>query len=352
VVEDKTFGLKNKKKSAKVQQYVKTIQQSVNKDEIRRQQEAKEKKERKKMEEEAKREMEALFATTIKQPRVPAGVDPKSVLCEFFRHGKCTKGTRCKFSHDKAVERKGPKMDLYSDKRDEEENMEEWDQETLEKAIAQKHGSENTNRPTDIICKYFLDAVEKRQYGWFWQCPNGKTCKYRHALPPGYVLKSQMKQLLDEESANKISVEEEIEAERSKVDAQTPITEEVFTMWKAELDAAKKREAEEREAERKKSGKMTGREIFMLEGFIAADDASASDSYAREVDEEEEIKKMHERAKAEMDMARGEGGDGGDGGDGGAGGAIAEVVAEAAEDLFDDESDDDDILDALAGVEV
>lgn len=27
----------------------------------------------------------------------------------------------------------------------------------------------------------------------FWQCPNGKDCKYRHALPPGYVLKSQMK---------------------------------------------------------------------------------------------------------------------------------------------------------------
>ena len=30
--------------------------------------------------------------------------------------------------------------------------------------------------------------------GRFWQCPNGgKDCKYRHALPPGYVLKSQMK---------------------------------------------------------------------------------------------------------------------------------------------------------------
>lgn len=29
----------------------------------------------------------------------------------------------------------------------------------------------------------------------FWQCPNGKECKYRHALPPGYVLKSQMKVL-------------------------------------------------------------------------------------------------------------------------------------------------------------
>lgn len=36
----------------------------------------------------------------------------------------------------------------------------------------------------------------------FWQCPGGKDCKYRHALPPGYILKSQMKELLEEEAAN------------------------------------------------------------------------------------------------------------------------------------------------------
>ena len=61
------------------------------------------------------------------------------------------------------------------------------------------------------VCKYFLDAVEKKQYGWFWVCPNGgKDCHYRHALPPGYVLKSQMKALLEEES-EKIPIEEEIE---------------------------------------------------------------------------------------------------------------------------------------------
>jgi len=56
-----------------------------------------------------------------------------------------------------------------------------------------------------------LDAVEKKQYGWFWVCPNGgRNCHYRHALPPGYVLKSQMKALLEEES-EKLSIEEEIE---------------------------------------------------------------------------------------------------------------------------------------------
>lgn len=61
------------------------------------------------------------------------------------------------------------------------------------------------------VCKHFLDAVEKKQYGWFWSCPNGgKNCHYRHALPPGYVLKSQMKALLEEE-ADKMPIEEEIE---------------------------------------------------------------------------------------------------------------------------------------------
>jgi len=61
------------------------------------------------------------------------------------------------------------------------------------------------------VCKYFLEAVEKKQYGWFWVCPNGgKNCHYRHALPPGYVLKSQMKALLEEE-ADKMPIEEEIE---------------------------------------------------------------------------------------------------------------------------------------------
>lgn len=35
----------------------------------------------------------------------------------------------------------------------------------------------------------FLDAVEKQQYGYFWVCPNGGAkCRYRHALPEGFIL--------------------------------------------------------------------------------------------------------------------------------------------------------------------
>ena len=94
-------------------------------------------------------------------PQVPVGVDPKSIVCEFFRHGQvrslrgsgaceacewlvpggatlrsagcmtppphlrswrsfpplqCQKGFKCKFSHDLNVERKTAKIDLYSDR--------------------------------------------------------------------------------------------------------------------------------------------------------------------------------------------------------------------------------------------
>ncbi|MFS7994380.1 putative transcription factor C3H family [Helianthus anomalus] len=87
-----------------------------------------------------------------------AGVDPKSILCEFFKAGQCAKGFKCKFSHDLNVQRKGEKIDIFSDKRD-EETMEDWDLEMLEKVVASKGKEYNQNKPTDIvyllIC-YFL----------------------------------------------------------------------------------------------------------------------------------------------------------------------------------------------------
>lgn len=51
------------------------------------------------------------------------------------------------------------------------------------------------------------------RFGWFWQCPNGESCQYRHALPPGFVLKSQRKALEEAEKANMISLEEFLEVE-------------------------------------------------------------------------------------------------------------------------------------------
>ena len=61
------------------------------------------------------------------------------------------------------------------------------------------------------VCKYFLTAIEKSLYGWFWACPNGNKCIYRHALPPGFVLQKDKKAAEDEEE--KITLEEHVENE-------------------------------------------------------------------------------------------------------------------------------------------
>jgi len=104
---------------------------------------------------------------------------------------------------------------LYVDQRDTKREagdesasdgtMEEWDQEELERVIKQRHNQQNRS---EIVCKYFLEAVEKKKYGWFWECPNGANCQYRHALPPGFVLVSKKKE--PEEPVEEIPIEEQI----------------------------------------------------------------------------------------------------------------------------------------------
>ncbi|OAY41054.1 zinc finger CCCH domain-containing protein 11 [Manihot esculenta] len=278
IVEDKTFGLKNKNKSKNVQKYVQNLKQSVQPKPDPSKAAAKKKKEEDKAKE---KELNDLFKVAVSQPKVPIGVDPKSILCEFYKVGQCAKGFKCKFSHDLNVQRKGEKIDLYCDTRD-QETMEEWDQETLEKVVESKKMEYNQNKPTEIVCKYFLDAVEKKQYGWFWVCPNGgKDCHYRHALPPGYVLKSQMKALLEEES-EKLSIEEEIENQRAKVATSTPMTPELFMQWKQKKMEERDAGLAAQKAERAKNDRMSGRELFLSDASVFVDDAEAYEEYKRE----------------------------------------------------------------------
>jgi hypothetical protein len=165
IVEDKTFGLKNKK-SAKVQKYVEQVKnqaaQSGNRDErIAAEKRKTELAAKKKAEEQKKLELAELFKPVVQQQKVPFGVDPKTILCSFFKAGSCQKGTKCKFSHDLNVERKVDKINLYEDAR--EETMEDWNQQKLEDAVKKKHESSNLNRPTEIVCKFFLAAIESRK---------------------------------------------------------------------------------------------------------------------------------------------------------------------------------------------
>lgn len=300
IVEDKTFGLKNKNKSSKVQKYVKTVESQVKNPNKKRGPEINQKellKEEKKKQED---ELKMLFKPVTTQV-IPAGADPKSIVCEFFKKGLCTKGTKCKFSHDLTTARKSEKIDVYTDRRglDDDEKVQDtidkWDDEKLAKVVEEKHGTELAQPQTDIVCKYFLEALEKRQYGWFWVCPNGgDQCKYKHALPPGYALKKEEKK--KDEDEIEIPLEELLDEERKHVVGKTPVTLETFLEWKKRKK--QKREADLMEVERKKSediksGKkiMSGRDLFTYNPDLFVDDEEGGaldmDEYAEQTDDNE-----------------------------------------------------------------
>ncbi|AMD21551.1 HFL305Cp [Eremothecium sinecaudum] len=258
---DKTFGMKNKNKSTKVQKFIKQVQSQSDpqKEELKRK-----KLEEKKLKEAAEAERRALFNPVLDQ-KVKAGVDPKTVLCALFKLGNCNKGARCKFSHDPNVGRRVEKRDLYQDARSEKENdtMDNWDEEKLRSVILSKHGNPRTT--TDKVCKYFIEAVENGKYGWFWICPNnGDKCMYKHSLPEGFVLKTKEQKRLEREALEnqpKITLEEFIETEREKLDKTklTPITVTNFAEWK--LKHMKEKENSEKEYNSKK--KPSGREVLL-----------------------------------------------------------------------------------------
>lgn len=79
------------------------------------------------------------------------GVDPKSVVCVYFKQNLCQKGDKCKFSHDLSVERKSEKRNIYEDVR-EKDTMDNWDEQTLEDVIDKKHGEDNKRKnQTQIV---------------------------------------------------------------------------------------------------------------------------------------------------------------------------------------------------------
>merc|ERR1712100_73429 len=226
------------------------------------------------------------------------------VLCEHFRMGVCTKGDKCKYSHDLNVSRKAEKIDLYTDKRDakkdeKKDEMAGWDQTQLEDVIEKRHGTKNKGLPpTTIVCKYFLDAVEQKRYGWFWECPNGEKCHYRHCLPPGFVLKSEKKKDEAEEEEEKIAIEDEIEELRAKLETRTPVTLQSFLAWKERKAAEKKKKAEEEEVARKKEeakkgaahrGVMSGRAMFDFNPDLFVDDEFAGDAEDYELDDDPDL---------------------------------------------------------------
>ncbi|XP_015247873.1 zinc finger CCCH domain-containing protein 15 [Cyprinodon tularosa] len=299
IIEDKTFGLKNKK-GAKQQKFIKNVTQQVKYGQQSARQMAEAEKTGKKSDKKKELdELNELFKPVVAAQKVSKGVDPKSVLCAFFKQGQCTKGDKCKFSHDLSMERKCEKRSVYVDERDEElekDTMENWDEKKLEEVVNKKHGeAEKKKAKTQIVCKYFLDAIENNKYGWFWVCPGGgDNCMYRHALPPGFVLKKDKKK---EEKEEEISLEELIESERAALGPNvTRITLETFLAWKKRKRQEKVDKAREEMEKKKadfKAGKsliVSGREVFEFRPELVDDDDDEADDtkYAEETKDEYE----------------------------------------------------------------
>ncbi|CAF3938445.1 unnamed protein product [Rotaria magnacalcarata] len=285
IIEDKTFGLKNKK-GTKNQKFIAQVQNQVQNAgksarEIAKLQEEKEK--RKEEKKKADLELLTLFKPVIGQQLLAAGTDPKSVLCMYFKQGSCTKGAKCKFSHDLAVERKAEKRSLYDDingsGNKENETMANWDDAELADVVEKRHGEDNRKKNATQIVK------------------NGAACQYKHALPPGFMLKRDRK-LLDEQKET-ISLEDLIESERAALGGcVTKVTLESFLAWKKRKIEEKKlqlvKDEEKKRNDFVKHGRLlglSGREMFTFNPELIANDDEDADNdidYKHRSDDESE----------------------------------------------------------------
>lgn len=97
------------------------------------------------------REMAMIFKP-VQTQKVDKGTDPKSVVCAFFKQGTCTKGDKCKFSHDLSLENKVEKRSIYVDMRDgEDDPMSNWDDAKLKEVVDKKHSDEKRRPTTEIV---------------------------------------------------------------------------------------------------------------------------------------------------------------------------------------------------------
>lgn len=142
-------------------------------------------------------------------------------MCPYFKQGLCQKGKKCIYSHDLAMDRT-EEIDLYVDQRVQlimnqigAKSLNDLTEEELNRKITDKEKDYIKGARSDIVCKHFLDSVQKGTYGWNWSCANGgDSCKYKHCLPPGYVLNKDGSAKIEMEEVN---IEEKIDEERNKL---------------------------------------------------------------------------------------------------------------------------------------
>ncbi|KAK1443807.1 zinc finger-containing protein [Babesia gibsoni] len=291
ILEDKTFGLKNKKGKS-VQKYIKSVQQQItgkppaNSDKFMSEQN------KAKAEKQKISQQQALLASLFKGTE-----NIKQVAVD-----------QNKPSYDPKQSKIDQRIDLYSDQRAQrgknDEDMTSWDLNTLERVVKEKHGGDVCS--TDIICKYFLSAVESKKYGWFWVCPNGgDKCKYRHCLPPGFVLKSDIpKEVEDDEE----TLEERIERQRAELPpGGEMVTAESLARWRASKEE-ERLESLKDSMQKGPNVQLTGKDLFTFNPSLFMDDDLAADDldYDEDIDIDEIIKENEKALRTGNVLPNGE----------------------------------------------
>ncbi|KAL1764785.1 zinc finger protein CCCH domain-containing protein 15, partial [Sigmodon hispidus] len=116
IIEDKTFCLKNNK-GAKQQKFIAAVTHQVKFGQQNPRQVAQSEAEKKLKKDDKKEELQELnelFKPVVAAQKISNGEDPKSVLCEFFKQGQCTKGDKWK------KRKRQEKIDKF------EQDMERW----------------------------------------------------------------------------------------------------------------------------------------------------------------------------------------------------------------------------------
>jgi hypothetical protein len=295
ILEDKTFGLKNKNKSKVVQNYIKGVEAVIKgtvKSQADVQKEFAEKAEKKK----AKQEeafLSSLYKTvkTVKQEELEEGELAKNVICAFFKAGCCEKGDECEFSHDLNLQYNQGTFDIYTDLREAKKDLGLGSE--LNKIAEEKEKKRSKMPQSNIVCKFFLEAVQKRVYGWKWECPNGDECHYKHCLPKGYVITTRQDKIQEEMTLDEFyHLEEQIDAERDRISKiGTKVTDQTFADWKKRRDEFRKNKKEDELKAKMKSG-LSGIQLFKGGKLEFKDDDNAADvEEVREDNQEEELNK-------------------------------------------------------------